>query len=147
MEGDLIRSYNLSDRQSIINIWEKSVLATHDFLDPKDFEEYKVIVNNLNFNDLEVYCLEVYSKVVGFIALYDYKIEMLFIDPSYIGKGYGKTLIEFAINNLKAIKVDVNEQNKNAYNFYKKFGFEIYERSEKDDQGKNYPILRMGIVK
>ena len=42
-----------------------------------------------------------------------------------------------------ADKVDVNEQNTGVVAFYKKLGFETYERTEKDDRGKDYPLLRM----
>jgi putative acetyltransferase len=53
--------------------------------------------------------------------------------------------MNFALGELSADKVDVNEQNIKAVNFYKKSGFEIIERSEKDDQGRNYPLLRMKL--
>ena len=68
---------------------------------------------------------------------------MLFLSPDYIGKKLGMKLLKFAINELKADKVDVNEQNLNAVSFYQKFGFTVFERSELDDQGNPYPILRM----
>ncbi len=70
---------------------------------------------------------------------------MLFFSPEYIGKGLGRKLTDFAISELKADKVDVNEQNTNAVKFYKKLGFKTYERTEKDDQGKEYPLLRMKL--
>lgn len=71
---------------------------------------------------------------------------MLFLDPKYIGKGYGKSLMDFAVLNQNANLVDVNEQNTNAKKFYQKYGFEIYERTEKDNLGKDYPILKMKLV-
>ena len=39
--------------------------------------------------------------------------------------------------------MDVNEQNPGAYHFYKRMGFTVYERSETDDQGNPFPILRL----
>lgn len=70
---------------------------------------------------------------------------MLFFSPEFIGMGFGRKLMEFAINELKADKVDVNEQNIQAIRFYQKFGFKVYERTDKDDQGKDYPLLRMKL--
>ena len=70
---------------------------------------------------------------------------MLFLSPEYIGKGLGKKLLNFAIHNLNANQVDVNEENTKAVEFYTKFGFKTYERTDKDDQGKNYPLLRMEL--
>ena len=45
----------------------------------------------------------------------------------------------------EAKQMDVNEQNTKAVEFYRKFGFETYERTEKDDEGKGYPLLRMKL--
>ncbi|RDV12574.1 GNAT family N-acetyltransferase [Pontibacter diazotrophicus] len=44
-----------------------------------------------------------------------------------------------------AMEVDVNEQNTKAVEFYQKLGFETYERTAQDDQGKDYPLLRMKL--
>jgi putative acetyltransferase len=33
-----------------------------------------------------------------------------------------------------------------AVEFYKRCGFEVYERTNKDDQGRNYPLLRMKLT-
>lgn len=140
-----IEKYTDNDRDQILNIWEKSVLATHDFLNPTDFKEIKQLVQTFNFNDFEVYCLKQNEEVAGFIGLAERKIEMLFFSPEHIGKGLGRKLTDFAFSELKANKVDVNEQNTHAVNFYKKLGFKTYERTEKDDQGKEYPLLKMKL--
>lgn len=143
-ENDIIiLPYNEIYRQEVLTIWERSVLATHDFLTPTDFEEIKELVANLNFNDFQVFCSVYENTVLGFIGVADKKVEMLFLDPKYFGNGIGKKLLTFAVDKLNADKVDVNEQNKKALKFYQKFGFEIFERTEKDDQGRNYPLLRM----
>lgn len=140
-----IEKYTDKDREQILNIWEKSVLATHDFLNPKDFKEIKQLVQTFNFNEFVVYCLKQNDEIAGFIGLVERKIEMLFFLPEYIGKGLGRELTDFAFSELKADKVDVNEQNINAVKFYEKLGFKIYERTDKDDQGKEYPLLRMKL--
>lgn len=138
--------YSQVYRQQVLTIWEKSVLATHDFLTSTDFEEIKQLVGSLNFNDLQVFCLASENQVLGFIGVLDRKVEMLFLDPEYFGQGLGRKLLDFAIKELKANKVDVNEQNANTLKFYQKFGFETFERTEKDDQGRNYPLLRMKLI-
>jgi len=133
-------------RLQILNVWEKAVLATHHFLSSTDFEEIKELVTNINFSDFEVFCLTKKNLVVGFIGVADKKVEMLFIDPKFFGQGLGYQLLNFAAKELKADKVDVNEQNPKGVKFYQKFGFETFERTNKDDQGRNYPLLRMKLV-
>ena len=73
------------------------------------------------------------------------KLEMLFISPELFGRGHGKKLLTFAIEKPHADKVDVNEQNRKAVSFYLKHGFRTYERTDKDDQGRDYPLLRMAL--
>ncbi|HEY8510792.1 MAG TPA: GNAT family N-acetyltransferase [Cyclobacteriaceae bacterium] len=63
-----------------------------------------------------------------------------------LGKGLGRKLMNFAVHELKADKVDVNENNTRAVEFYERFGFDVYERTNKDDQGRDYPLLRMKLV-
>ena len=140
-----IKKYNSNYKSQIISVWEKSVIATHQFLHKEDFVEIKALFQNYDFEVLDMFCLMDRDAVIGFIGLHNYKIEMLFLDPAYIGKGLGKQLIQFAISKRGAKLVDVNEQNTNAKSFYEKFGFQTYERTEKDDFGKNYPLLRMEL--
>lgn len=140
-----IQPYNDRFKEQMIQVWENSVRATHDFLTPSDIDYYKKIVSAIDFKSFQVFCLTESDSVLGFIGIADDKIEMLFLAPEHIGKGYGKTLIRFAIDELGAKKVDVNEQNQKATNFYTKFGFRTYARTDKDDEGKDYPILKMKL--
>jgi putative acetyltransferase len=142
-----IKPYTDQYNEQVLTVWENSVLATHDFLTKTEFESIKQLVKEINFNDFQVFCMTNKDLVLGFVGVADQKIEMLFLDPKYFGKGLGKDLLIFAVKILKADQLDVNEQNENALKFYQKFGFEIYERTEKDDQGRNYPVLRMKLTK
>jgi putative acetyltransferase len=138
-----IEKYIDNQREQLLMVWEKSVLATHNFLKPEDFRSIKEAVHTIDFNVFDVYCLTENSKLLGFLGVADQKVEMLFLSPECFGQGLGKKLMDFAIHELKADKVDVNEQNLKAVRFYEKFGFKTYERTDKDDQGKEYPLLRM----
>ncbi len=132
-------------REQLLETWESSVKATHHFLKPDDFNSIKAFVQMMDFDSIQVYCMLQSDAVVGFIGVAAGKIEMLFLSPKHIGKGLGSILVEFAINELKINKVDVNEGNKKAVKFYERVGFTIFERTEKDDQGKEYPLLRMKL--
>lgn len=146
LETNIIK-YNEEHKKQIIAVWEKSVRATHKFVSPDDIEYFKGIVATIDFNSFEVHCLTTDKKVIGFIGVADNSIAMLFLDPDFIGQGYGRKLILFSIDELKADKVEVNEQNYGAVAFYEQFGFATYERVEKDGEGKDYPILKMKLKK
>ncbi|WP_228527504.1 GNAT family N-acetyltransferase [Pararhodonellum marinum] len=132
-------------RPQLISLWEASVLATHHFLKPDDFLAIKKMVDKIDFNSLSVFCLVKNEKVLGFLGVDGKKIEMLFLSPEVFGKGLGKRLLDFATHELQADEVDVNEQNTQAVAFYKKMGFEIINKTDKDGQGKNYPLLNMKL--
>jgi putative acetyltransferase len=142
-----IVKYSEKFRVQLLDLWEKSVLQTHHFLSATDFHETNEIVTAIDFSAFDVYCLIERNNVIGFFGIANQKIEMLFFSPEQIGKGLGKKLLYFAIHYLNANKVDVNEQNTNAVKFYSKYGFKTYERTAKDEQGKNYPLLRMELKK
>lgn len=140
-----IVAYNDRFRNEILDIWEKSVQSTHTFLAKNDFLEIKEMVKSIDFKVFKVFCLTKCEHVNGFVGVAGTKIEMLFLDPFYFGNGYGKKLLQYATKELNADHLDVNEQNTNALYFYKKAGFEIFERTKTDDQGRNYPLLRMKL--
>jgi len=138
--------YHSRWRQKIIDLWERSVGATHGFLRADDFSYIKSIVEHIDFESLSVYCLVLHDELLGFTGVSGNTIEMLFVDPVHIGRGYGKKLIQMAIYELGATCVDVNEQNETAVGFYKHMGFVVYQRDEYDSTGKHYPILKMKLA-
>ncbi len=139
--------YKEEFREQLIAVWEKSVSATHHFVTPEEVARLKELVKQIDFNSFQVYCLVSESKVLGFLGVEDHVIESLFLDPDYIGQKLGTRMMNFALNELKADKVNVNEQNSDAIQFYSKFGFVTYERTEKDEYGNDYPILKMKLFK
>lgn len=133
-------------RADLVDLWERSVRATHHFLKPEDIDFYKSIVKDIDFHAFEVYCaFDNDNKMVGMLGVADGKLEMLFLSPDQIGKGVGRQLMEFVLKDLNVMLVDVNEGNTNAANFYQKFGFKVYDRTPTDEQGKPYPILKMKL--
>ncbi len=75
------------------------------------------------------------------------KLEMLFVTAEKRGKGIGKKLIEYGIKNFSINELTVNKQNPQAKGFYEHLGFQVYKKSETDEQGKPYPILYMRLTK
>jgi ribosomal protein S18 acetylase RimI-like enzyme len=132
------------DYKQLMSIWESSVKATHSFLKQEDFEFYKRVLPDV-FLQVELYTLRSDNEIVAFMGVFGENLEMLFVSDTARGQGYGKRLLEYAINRLNVTKVDVNEENKQAFGFYEKFGFRIVDRSEKDSMGKNYPILHLSL--
>lgn len=101
-------------------------------------KELKEIVHNKN---VEIYLMTVKGLFVGFLEL-DYrslkeiKIVHLGLKESFIGKGYGKILLNFAINKAKKIGITplILQTNSldhpNALMFYQKNGFQVFSRRD-----------------
>ncbi len=131
------------DYPQLIDVWESAVKSTHDFLKPEDFEFYKSQMP-FYFGHVNLYAYRNQDgETKGFLGVADSKIEMLFVDNTSRGIGIGKKLLTFAVNELKANQVDVNEQNQQAVSFYQHFGFKIIGRSDLDGEGRNYPLLHL----
>ena len=77
------------------------------------------------------------------MRLSDDMLEMLFVLPEEQGNGYGKAFVDYAISKYNIYKVDVNEDNEQAYKFYLHMGYKVVGRDELDSSGKPFPILHL----
>lgn len=68
------------------------------------------------------YVLQENKEIKGYIHINAYKILGLFVDPSEHGKGYGKALLKFALNEIKERPIKILAT-LNAVEFYDHFGF------------------------
>lgn len=129
-----------NDYPQLIDIWEKSIKATHHFLSTADFKAIKKELPTY-FSNVEVQIWQVQNDIIGFSGVSEQKVEMLFLDPAFIGKGYGRQILTHLVGKNAVHLVDVNEQNQAALKFYLACGFEEYNRNEMDDAGRPYPII------
>jgi len=135
-----------ADYLSLIEIWEASVRATHDFLSEVDLQELKPLILEQYFYAVDLRCAKsANGEILGFCGVSNGNIEMLFISPEARGKGIGKLLAMRAIEEQGALRVDVNEQNEQALGFYQRIGFSVKGRSPVDGQGKSYPLLHLTL--
>lgn len=141
----MISEASAKDYPVLVDIWESAVLATHDFLSQEDFLFYKSRLP-LYFAHTSLYIFkDEYLTVKGFLGVSEDNIEMLFVENASRGMGIGRKLLNFAIDSLKIKKVDVNEQNTYALEFYERRGFKRIGYTDSDSEGKNYPIISLEL--
>jgi putative acetyltransferase len=147
MDTDMrIESVHKEDYPELIELWEASVRATHDFLEEEDIAFLRPLILEQYFDAVQLRCVrDEQGKILGFCGVSECKLEMLFVLPKIRGQGIGSSLCAFAINNMSVNEVDVNEQNRKALGFYKHIGFRIIGRSPVDGQGKPFPLLHMKL--
>ena len=137
---------NNKDMEEILDTWESSVRATHNFLSEDDIISIKPqVVEGVKYVS-NLLCVRDKKDVIqAFMGIHDFKIEMLFVSNESRGNGIGKKLVEYAIEVLNANYVDVNEQNPQALGFYEHMGFKVFKKSALDEQGNPFPILHMKL--
>ena len=146
MPSTHIRRVQSTDPAALLKLWERSVRATHHFLDEADVVFYRPLVADmLSKGTLDLWALTNHEDApLGFIGLAQNAIEALFIDPAYRGQGYGRVLVAHAQERLGgALAVDVNEQNAAARGFYEALGFVLVGRSPLDDTGRPHLLLHL----
>lgn len=132
--------------KQLTNVWESSVKATHLFLSDNEIENIKQYVPQAFESVAHLFIMENDNNIpIAFMGVEDGKLEMLFIKAEERGKGLGKQLLQYGIENYDAKELTVNEQNPLAKEFYEHMEFNVYHRSELDEQGNPYPILYMKL--
>ena len=129
----------------LIDVWERSVRATHTFLSEAEIAQIKPFVPQALADVGALVVAERDGVPVGFMGVQDGRLEMLFLDPDARGQGLGRTLLTHGIERLGATELTVNEQNPQAVGFYEHMGFSTYRRTETDEEGRPYPLLYMRL--
>ena len=130
----------------LLRVWESAVRATHLFLSEKEIEKIKRYVPQAIGEVPFLVVAEQEGMPVAFAGIKGQKLEMLFVSAENRGKGIGKRLLQYAVDNHGVSEVVVNEQNAQAVGFYSHVGFVVCKRSDVDEQGNPYPILYMKKV-
>lgn len=131
-------------KEQLLKVWEESVRATHHFLSGEEIEKIKGYVPQALGGVQSLVIAENDSgDPIAFMGVEDHRLEMLFLSPKERGKGLGKQLLLYGIQNYGIEELTVNEQNPQAVGFYEHMGFETYKRTDMDEEGNPYPLLYM----
>ena len=132
--------------RQLLNVWESSVRATHDFLSEEEIVKIREYVPMAIENVEHLIIAEKESgEPAAFMGIDGNRLEMLFLSPEVRGKGLGKQLLQYGIETYNIQELTVNEQNPQAVGFYEHMGFQTYKRTEYDEEGNPYPLLYMRL--
>lgn len=142
----IIRQATNADHPHLLNIWLRSVRATHHFLQESDIGALLPQLRDIYLPAVEVWvAVDAEDCPLGFIGLNETHVEMLFIEPDLRGKGIGRALLDHARTSRIQMSVDVNEQNPEAVGFYLHYGFVQTGRSPLDGEGRPFPLLHLSL--
>jgi len=139
-----IRRVLPDDGACLVDIWWRSASATHKFLSPPQLAALLPEVKALGLETLDTWVLcAPASQPVGFLVMKGRSVEALFIAPEWLRRGGGSRLMRHARLLAGPLTVEVNEQNRDAVEFYLAQGFAIVRRSPVDSAGRPYPLLHL----
>jgi putative acetyltransferase len=140
-----IRRAEPTDCEVLLDVWLRSVRATHSFVSEEDIQSMIPQVRDYlasSAPDFWVVC-DGSGAVMGFMGMSGSKMGSLFLAPEFQRLGAGRRLVRHAQTLYGELTVDVNEQNVAARGFYEACGFVVVGRSDQDEQGRPYPLLQM----
>lgn len=138
-----IRPSTPADGERAVQIWRDAVDATHDFLTAADRAAIEEEVQGFLPAAPLWLAVDADDRAIGFMLLDGASMEALFIDPAQRGTGIGRTLVEHALAQHPTLTTEVNEQNAQAVGFYERLGFVPTGRSDRDGQGRPYPLIHL----
>lgn len=143
MELIAIKTRSKELMEELTGLWERSVEATHDFLKEGDQARLVPYVKE-GLQQVEYLIVgKEGERIIGFMGIEEKNLEMLFLHPDYIGRGYGRLFVTYGFSEYEMNEVTVNEENQGALAFYQSMGFVVYDRTDGDEFGFDYPLLYM----
>lgn len=102
----------------------------------------------------EVYKLVQEDQIIGYYSYFSIdentiKLDNIFILPEFIGKGFGKILMNDFLKNIRQLGINkiTLDAEPNAEKFYKTFGFETIGQLESSIKERYLPIMELQIEK
>jgi putative acetyltransferase len=144
-----IRRAQPGDREVLLDVWLRSVRATHAFVAEHELQAMIPLVREyLASSASEFWVAEGDAEgdagaVMGFMGMAGSKMEALFLAPEFHRRGAGRQMVRHAQALHGELTVDVNEENTAARAFYEACGFVVEGRSPLDDQGRPHPLLHL----
>ena len=141
----MIRRYQVSDLDSVLDIWLAASIEAHDFVGPEFWRSKVDDMRKLYIPASEVFVCEHNSKVVGFYALHGKALAAIFVSPEAQGKGFGSELIEHAKRRRTHLDLTVYKENGKSVAFYKKRGFRELGEQTDAHTGRAELLMRWGL--
>jgi GNAT superfamily N-acetyltransferase len=103
-------------------------------------------------DQVEIYKLSEENQLIGYysyLELDDKKVKLdnIFLEPRFIGKGYGKVLMSHLIQQIKDRGFEMIEIDSEPYaeKFYQKIGFRVTGQLESSIKNRFLPIMELDV--
>lgn len=122
----MIRKFKKEDLDKISNIWLKSIVKAHGFVDDSYWESLLPKMEQDYFVENSCYIYEDNGEIsAGMVLESDGSIISIFVDENFRRKCHATALIEFAKTEFEHLHTSVYKKNVCAIKFFEKNGFEV----------------------
>ena len=139
----MIRKFQQSDLDQVINIWLEASIIAHDFIDSEFWISKADDMRQIYIPSSETYICEKGDKIKGFVSLFEDTIAAIFVSPNEQGSGIGKQLIAKCKEVRDQLTLNVYKENVRSIEFYSKCGFKPIK--EQLDEHTGHPELVMSF--
>lgn len=141
----MIRQYKNSDVDAVVSVWRLASDLAHPFLSEEFQDKEQHNVRHIYPQFAEIWVKEHESQVIGFIALIGNELGAIFLHPNYHAQGFGREMMDFAIQQKAHLTLDVFERNKIGRAFYERYGFKPIKHYTHEETGE--VTLTLSITK
>ncbi|WP_082380489.1 acetyltransferase [Achromobacter sp. 2789STDY5608615] len=138
-----LRTSRPGDGPALVDLWRRSLDATHHFLSAGDRKAIDTEVCGFLPHAPVTVAVDENDNPHGFTLIDGTHMEALFIDPDDRENGIDRQLLQHGLSLHGALTADVNVKNSQTVGFYQRMEFVETGRSEKDSQGRPYPLIHL----
>lgn len=109
--------------RQLLELWERSVRATHTFLSPAEIAAIRNDVPQALESVPHLLVAWEAGSPAGFLGADGERLEMLFLDPDHRGRGLGGALARYGLRTFGLTEVTVNEQTPRPWDFMSIWAF------------------------
>lgn len=137
----MIRKFEQSDIDQVINIWLEASMKAHDFVSNEFWKSKVKDMRDIYIPVSENYVYEEEETIKGFASLHEDTLAAIFVHPNSQGAGIGKQLMGTVQEARETLTLTVYKENRGSFEFYNKCGFKV--ESEQVDEHTGHPELVM----
>lgn len=131
----MIREFDSSDMNDVLDIWLKASIKAHSFVESKFWESKIDDMRETYLPASDTFVFLDNRIIKGFFSLHGDTLAAMFVSPEFQGKGIGRQLIDKAKSLRNKLDLTVYKENPKSIDFYRKCGFVITKEKVDEHTG------------
>lgn len=140
----MIRAFESSDMNDVLNIWLGASIGAHGFVGKEFWESRVNDMRETYIPDSNTYVFSENGTVKGFFSLHGDSLAAMFVSPDAQGRGIGQRLMNKAKSLRRKLNLTVYRENEKSIQFYRKCGFKPVEERVDEHTGHIEILMEYG---